>query len=82
MLFPWYATMMLTCEAGNVIGLRLLKLSAGGADAQRETDLMMSEKVDALFEASASLMAGGSASAIVDRYRQLVAANARRLALS
>jgi hypothetical protein len=37
------------------------------------------EKVHAMFEASASLMAGGTASSVVDRYREHVAVNAKRL---
>jgi hypothetical protein len=36
-------------------------------------------KLHAMFEASASLMAGGTASSVVDRYREHVAANAKRL---
>jgi hypothetical protein len=34
---------------------------------------------DAMFEAGASLMAGASAATIIGRYREHVAANARRL---
>jgi hypothetical protein len=32
-----------------------------------------------MFEAGASLLAGGTASSVVDRYREHVAANAKRL---
>ena len=44
-----------------------------------EAYLMVMEKVHAMFEAGASLMAGGTASSVVDRYREHVAANAKRL---
>jgi hypothetical protein len=40
---------------------------------------MVSEKVDAAFEAALSLVAGASGDEIVHRYRQLVAVNAKRL---
>jgi len=43
MLHSW---MMLALEANQVIGLRLLKLMAGGKRARREAELMVSEKVD------------------------------------
>jgi hypothetical protein len=37
------------------------------------------EKVQAMFEAGARLLAGGTACSVVDRYREHVAANAKRL---
>ena len=77
--FPWLAGAMLAFEACEVIRLRLTKFAAAGEDAEREAQLMVSEKVDAMFEAGASLMAGASAADIVGRYREHVAANARRL---
>ena len=40
---------------------------------------MVSEKIAAAFEAAASLLAGATPAAIVQRYREHVAANARRL---
>jgi 2-iminoacetate synthase ThiH len=51
----------------------------GGSGSHAEAHLMVIEKVQAMFEASASLMAGGTASSVVDRYREHVAANAKRL---
>jgi hypothetical protein len=42
---------------------------------------MMSEKVDAMFEAGASLMAGATPASIVGRYREHVVANAKRLSI-
>jgi hypothetical protein len=81
MFFPFYSTMMLCFESGNVIGLRMLKLTCGSSDALNEMHLMMGEKVNAVFETGANLMAGGSADSVVDRYRQQVAANAKRLSI-
>ena len=77
--FPWFAGAMLAFEACEVISLRLAKLAVTGEDSDREAQLMVSEKVDAMFEATASLMAGASTADIIDRYREHVAANARRL---
>jgi hypothetical protein len=77
--FPWFAGAMLAFESCEVIRLRLTKLSLGDDAAEHEAALMMSEKVDAMFEASASLMAGASAATVIGRYREHVAANARRL---
>jgi hypothetical protein len=40
---------------------------------------MVSEKVAAAFEAFASLLSGATPAAVVQRYREHVAANAKRL---
>jgi hypothetical protein len=77
--FPWLASAMLAVEACEVISLRLAKLAVTGEDSDREAQLMVREKVDAMFEATASLMGGASAADIIDRYREHVAANAKRL---
>ena len=71
---------MLAIEANQVVGLRVMKLMLGGKRARREAELMVKEKVDAALQAGASLMAGASGDEIVERYRQHVKANARRLA--
>ncbi len=71
--------MMLALEANGVVALRLMKLLSGGRGARREAKLMVSEKIHAGLEATASLMAGASGDEIVRRYRQLVAGNAKRL---
>lgn len=81
MFFPFYSTMMLGLESSNVIGLRLFKFACGGSDALDEMHLMMGEKVNAVFETGANLMAGGSVGSVVNRYRQQVAANAERLSI-
>jgi hypothetical protein len=77
--FPWFAGAMLVLESCEVIRLRLAKLSIGDAAADGEAHLMMSEKIDAMFEAGASLMVGASAATVIGRYREHVAANAKRL---
>lgn len=80
MLFPWCASTMLAVESGGVIALRFLKMAGSGRDARREAELMVCEKVDALFKAGGSLRGGTSPAVIIGRYREHVAANALRLA--
>ena len=77
--FPWFAGAMLIFESCEVMGLRLAKLAVGDLAADFEARLMVSEKVDAMYEAGTSLMAGASPADVIDRYREHVAANARRL---
>jgi hypothetical protein len=79
--FPWLASTMLAFEACEVIRLRLTKFANADDDAEHEARLMVREKVDAAFEAGASLMAGASAAAVIGRYREHVAANAKRLSV-
>ena len=76
---PWFAGAMLAFESCEVISLRLAKLAVGDLAADCEARLMVREKVDAMVEAGASLMAGASAADVIGRYREHVAANARRL---
>ncbi len=80
--FPWLAGAMLAFESCEVIRLRLTKLAHADDDAEQEARLMVSEKIDAMFEAGASLMAGASAATVIDRYREHVADNARRLSIA
>jgi hypothetical protein len=77
--FPWYAGAMLAVEASEVVRLRLEKFAHGDEDCEREAKLMVTEKVFAAIEASASWLTGAAPSAIIGRYREHVAANARRL---
>ncbi len=70
---------MLAVEAGHVINERLLKLAAGGEGATSECRLMLTEKIDAVFEASSILASGGGVTEVIDNYRRHVAANAARL---
>jgi hypothetical protein len=78
--FPWLAASMLAFESCEVMRLRLAKLAIGDLAAGDEARLMVSEKVDAMVEAGASLMAGASVTDIIGLYREHVAANAKRLA--
>ena len=76
---PFFSTVSLAFESGNVIGLRMMKIMSGGSGSHDEAHLMVTEKVSAMLEASSSLMSGATASSIVERYREHVAANAKRL---
>ena len=69
----------LAIESNVVIGLRIAKFLRGDSDAFYESRLMISEKVDAAFEAASNLIAGASPYTIIDQYRQHVTANAERL---
>ena len=71
--------MLLAAEASGVITLRMMKLMLGGRSARREANVMVSEKIKAAIEATASLASGASGDEIVHRYRQHVAKNAKRL---
>ena len=79
MFLPFFSTVSLAFESGNVIGLRMMKMMSGGSGSHDEANLMVTEKLSAMFEASASLMSGATASSVVERYREHVAANAKRL---
>ena len=76
---PWSTVLLLALESSEVIGLRVAKLAGGGVDARHEAHLIVSEKVDAVFEVSARLMSGATAVNVINRFREQVAANARRL---
>ena len=80
--FPWLAGAMLAFESCEVIRLRLAKLALGDHAADCEARLMVAEKVDAMFEAGASMMSGASAATVIGRYREHVAANTRRLSVA
>jgi len=79
MFAPFYSTLFLALESGNVIGLRMMKMMSGARGSHDEAHLMVTEKLNAMVEASVNLMTGGTASSVVDRYREHVAANAKRL---
>ena len=86
MFNTWFAlsaqAAQLCMETQHVIGLRLMKIAAGGAPAQAEATRMITEKVSAFAEAAATLAMGGSPQTIVRRYRTHVKANVRRLSRS
>lgn len=71
---------LLAMESQQVIGMRLARLSGGGAAAQAEAQRMVSEKIMAAGEAAMLMAAGGSSQRVVAGYRRRVRANARRLA--
>jgi hypothetical protein len=77
--FPWFAGAMLAMEAGEVIRLRLEKFAQSDEDSDEEACLMVTEKIVAALQASASLLAGASPADIIGIYRERVAANAKRL---
>jgi len=77
--FPWFAGTMLAIESCEVFRLRFEKFAKQEDGAQREACLMVSEKIAAAFEATASLFAGAAPGVIIGRYREHVAANAKRL---
>jgi hypothetical protein len=79
MFAPWLNIVWLALESSEVIGLRVAKLAAGDLDAQHESRLIVSEKVDAVFEVGISLLSGATATNVVNRFRKQVAANAKRL---
>ena len=75
----YYKAGLLACESHEVVQLRMWRISAGGPKAFDESVLMVREKMDAAREASCHLVAGGSLSSVIDRYRGHVAANVKRL---
>ena len=73
-------------ESSSVIGLRTLKLAAGGAAADTESRRMIEEKVKAGLEWQAMALADGlgvtphrAAAKTLTHYRRKVRANRRRL---
>jgi hypothetical protein len=77
--FPWFAASMLALESSEVVRLRLEKFASCDDDAGHEAHLMVNQKVAAAFEAVANWLSGATPAAIVGRYREHVAANAKRL---
>ena len=88
-LFPWidmaFQGAMLAIETQQVIALRLAKIALGGPDVQRETELMVSEKVSAMVEGGQMMMQAaisgdtGGSDRVVRLYRRKVRANRKRL---
>ena len=70
---------LLGLEAQQVIGLRLMRIAAGGRGAHFENERMVTEKIAAFGEAAATLMTGGSPEKVVRRYRTHVRKNRTRL---
>lgn len=73
-------------ESSAVIGLRLMKIAAGGPAAQAEASLMVSEKIESAMAMQVRAMTGGlgvtpadAAAHTLKHYRRKVRANRRRL---
>ena len=79
MIQSWFNLTMLAAESQHVIGLRMLRFALGGAKAQKEASLMVTEKMLAANQAAARLMLGDSPDSVVKGYRRKARANARRL---
>lgn len=80
------ATMALSMESADVIGLRAIKAAKGGQNAADEAWRMYAEKVTALAELQASLLMGtlgmtpaAAARRSLRHYRRKVRDNRRRL---
>ena len=58
--------MMLALEAGNVIDMRLWKISRGGIEGAAESLLMVKEKAEAMVEAGSVLASGGNSAHFID----------------
>jgi hypothetical protein len=87
---PWlrigFDAWALGLEASSVIGLRTLKIAAGGAAGEAEARRMVSEKVDAAVDLQLKALSGGlgvtgagAAAKTLTHYRRKVRANRRRL---
>jgi hypothetical protein len=73
-------------EASAVIGLRVAKMATGDAAAGAEAQLMVSEKVQSMFELQAAMLTGrmgtdplAGTQKMLRHYRRKVRANRRRL---
>jgi hypothetical protein len=88
---PWFQigfdTWRLGVEASSVIGLRTLRIAAGGAAAAAETRLMINEKIEAGWSLQAKALSGAlgltahrATAGTLVHYRRKVRANQRRLA--
>ena len=76
----------LALEASAVIGLRLAMLARGGAEAEREAQLMVSEKLLAALKLQTDLVTGrlgstplSATQGVLQHYGGKVRANRRRL---
>jgi hypothetical protein len=74
-LFPVVTLLM---DAARVIEIRL-RMMALGKSTPNEIVLMVTEKMNAMEEASAIMMRGGSPSLVIDNYQKIVSANVARL---
>jgi hypothetical protein len=90
-MFPWlkltHSVAMLAMESQTVIGLRMIRLAAGGPAASKEASGMVQEKLEALgraqFQVASDVMLGRGHRApgkTINAYRRKVRANRKRLA--
>ena len=70
--------MTLMTDASRVIEIRL-RMMAFGTSTPAEMFLMVSEKMDAMEEATAIIARGGNPSLVIENYQKIVAANVARL---
>jgi len=77
---------MLAIESQQVIALRLTKMAMGGPDVQREAELMVAEKLEALTDAGHAVAKAAIAGkhdlgvdGVMQMYRRKVRANRKRL---
>jgi hypothetical protein len=88
---PWvrigFNAWSLGFESSSVIGLRLLKIAAGGAAAKSETRLMLREKSEAGWTIQGRVLTGSLGRSLhtatartLAHYRRKVRSNQRRLA--
>jgi hypothetical protein len=77
--FLFDAATRLAIDSTRVLGLRLTKIAGGGIEALDETQLMISEKIQAGVEAMETLVSGGTTAAVLNRYQEHVTANVGRL---
>ena len=73
-------------ESSSVVGVRTMKIAAGGAAADAESRLMVDEKIKAGLEWQTMMLTGGlgltaprAAAKTLAHYRRKVRANRRRL---
>ena len=70
---------LMTLEATNVISMRLQMFCKGDAQALRESELMLSEKLETFAHAGLDAMSGASNKVIRDNFRAAIQANEVRL---
>ena len=70
---------LMTLEAANVISMRLQMFCQGDAQALRESELMLSEKLETFARAGLDAMSGASNKVIRDNFRAAIQANEVRL---
>ena len=70
---------LMTLEAANVISMRLHMFCQGDGKALRESELMLSEKLEAFAHAGLDAMSGASSNVIRDNFRAAIQANEVRL---